>query len=67
MDEKYFVLVNLYNANIKKRQLNIMNKLSDMLKSVINIRSEQINHGGISIFILPRWKSYIKKIYFPID
>ena len=34
IDEQNFVLVNLYNANTEKDQLNTINELKKMLKSV---------------------------------
>ena len=37
IDDQNFVLVNLYNANTEKNQLNAFNELSEMLKSVNNI------------------------------
>ena len=45
MDEQNFVLVNLYNANTEKDQLNTINELSEILKSVNNISAKQITLG----------------------
>ena len=39
-------MVNLYNANIEKDQLNTINELKEMLKSVSNISAKQIILGG---------------------
>ena len=46
IDEKKFVLVNLYNANPKKDQLNTINELSEILNSANNISAKQIILGG---------------------
>ena len=45
-DEQNFVLVNLFNANTEKDQLNTINELSERLKSVNNISAKQIILGG---------------------
>ena len=46
VDEQNFVRVNLYNANTVKDQLNTINELSGILKSVNNINAKQIILGG---------------------
>ena len=46
IDEQNFVLVNLYNANTEKDQLNTINELSEMLKSANNVSAKQIILGG---------------------
>ena len=40
--EQNFVLVNLYNANTERNQLNTIDELREMLKSVNNINAKQI-------------------------
>ena len=39
-------MVNLYNANTEKDQLNTINELKEMLKSVNNISAKQMILGG---------------------
>ena len=39
-------MVNLYNANTEKDQLNTINELSEMLKSPNNVSAKQITLGG---------------------
>ena len=39
-------MVNLYNANIEKDQLNTINELKEMSKSVNNISAKQMILGG---------------------
>ena len=41
IDEQNFVLVSLYNANTEKDQLNTINELREMLKSVNNTNAKQ--------------------------
>ena len=43
---KELLLVNLYNANIEKEQLDTLTKLSEMLNSILNIVNKNVILGG---------------------
>ena len=45
-------MVNLYNANVEKDQLNTIDNLSEILKSFNNISAKQIVSGGDFNFCL---------------
>ena len=42
INEQNFILVNLYTAKTEENQVNIINELTEMLKSVYNISAKQI-------------------------
>ena len=44
--DKELLLVNLYNANTEKEQLEILTKLSEMLNSIPNIVNKNVILGG---------------------
>ena len=46
LHEQNFVLVNLHNANTEKDQLNTIDELKEMLKSVNNISAKQTIIGA---------------------
>ena len=45
INEQNFILVNLYTAKTEENQVNIINELNEMLKSVYNISAKQIILG----------------------
>ena len=73
VDEQNVVLVNLYNANTEKDQLNTIDELSEMLKTVNNISAKQIILGGNfnlyfdSLVESQGGNSVLKKIYCQND
>ena len=44
--DKEFLLVNLYNSNIEKKQLDTLTKLSEMLNSISNNIDKNVIPGG---------------------
>ena len=73
IDERNFLLVNLYNVNIEKDQLNTINDLIEMLKSVSNISANQIILGvDFNLYFDSLLESQhgnpkLKKIYYQND
>ena len=45
IDEQNFILINLYTVKTEENQVNIINELNEMLKSVYNISAKQIILG----------------------
>ena len=59
--DKEFLLVNLYNANTEKEQLDTLIKLSEMLNIISNIVSKNVILGGdFNLFnaLKPEIRSY---------
>ena len=68
INEQNFILVNLYTAKTEENQVNIINELTEMLKSVYNISAKQIILGAdfnliLSLYQKAKVEILYKKFY----